>query len=349
MNNKASRKIRSKNIITSLVVPALLVVFAVVLGVFCGFNQGINLRGGILVSVVAENYDLQSGEEYSEFVGEVNSVLSENKVSAVSYQLQKDNASFNDVLVVKIDYQNDDADDVVNAIQSGLVSKFYSGLTAEEIDLRNLVVVSTFGSSFDAWTLVYTALATLVALLLICVYVGFRSGLYTSVITLLGGIIANALAVSLLIITRVQTGLETVAIVPVVTILASMLSYVFVNKAKNILKNSDKFDRKSNYALADETTEMLLDKQVKVLGAFAAAVLLVGLININNPVIFFAIAVVEAIIASLYTSMFVIPAIFGLTFVRKIKKEKTKKVEKQEKLDEVEVLKETDLDNLTSN
>ena len=125
-SSKSTKKVNSKNIITSLIVPAVLVVFAIILGMACGFNQGINLKGGVLASIVAEGYDLQNGEEYSEFVSEVNAVLSENKVSAVSYSLQKDNATYNDVLVVKIDYQKDDVDAVVKAIESGLVSKFYS-------------------------------------------------------------------------------------------------------------------------------------------------------------------------------------------------------------------------------
>ena len=48
----------SKNIITSLVVPALCVVLAVVLAIMVGFNKTTELNGGIMLSVASESANL---------------------------------------------------------------------------------------------------------------------------------------------------------------------------------------------------------------------------------------------------------------------------------------------------
>ncbi len=355
MSNLKSRKVNSKanskNILTSLVVPALVAVVAIILAIVLGFNQGLDFKGGLLVSVTAETQNLQEEIEYNTFKDSVDSVLEANGVKGSVYLVEENAVTYQDVLVVKIDYSASEQDTsaIVEAIKSGLVSEFYSSLSSQEIELRNLVQVSTFGSVVDAWNIVSTILASLVALLIICVYIGFRSDVHTAMLSLLSAVISNLLAVSLIVITRVQTYQMMLAVVPFVAVLSAMLTFMFVKKAKSILKENDNFVRKSNYALADEAIKRTKKKTLLFVGLFACTLLLVALVNLANPILFLGFALVEAIIATTYTSLYIMPALFGLTYVRKVKREKTKKIEKQEKLEEADVLKETDLNNLVSN
>ena len=106
MNNMtAKQKSISKNIITSLFIPVVVCLLGIILSVVVGFNQGLDFKGGVIVSVVSETADLNDGKEYAVFKSKVDSVLLDNNVSGSVYIIEKDAITYNDVLVVKIDYK----------------------------------------------------------------------------------------------------------------------------------------------------------------------------------------------------------------------------------------------------
>ncbi|MBQ8762151.1 MAG: hypothetical protein IJZ26_02400 [Clostridia bacterium] len=339
----------SKNIVTSVIVPAVLVVLCVILAITLGFNKGIDFGGGILVSVKTES-NLENAKEYSDFTKEVNEVLKENKVNASVYLVEKDSVTYDSVLVVKIDYNTKNAktEELVESLKSDLVSAFYSTESAEQIELRHLVEVSTFGSSVASGQVVSAILATFVAVLLICVYVGFRQGMHSAVLTLLSSFISCVLAVAVIVIARIKINAPTLALMPLTAIISSLATFMFIAKTKKLLKTS-KYERQNNYVLANDAVKENLYSTIVVLGLVALLALILGLLNISNSVVFLSFGIIACLIAIAYTNMFIIPAIFGLTFVRKVKREKTKKAKQTQNLSEEEVLKETDLDNLTSN
>ena len=336
--NKLKNKLQNtkanfaKNFVLNLVVPAVLVVAALVVGIVFGFNKSIDFGGGVMVSVVADNNDLTVATEYNQFVGEVNEVLAENKVGGAVYLLEKDSTTYKDVLVVKIAYNGTEEQTkaLADGLKSGLIEKFYAQTSESEIELRNLVVASEFGPSVDSYTVLASVLATLVTVLLICIYALLRSGLDTAVLALLSAVASNVLTFALLMLTRVPLTAPTVSLIPLVAIASALVTFMFAHKAKQNAK-SDEYARKQNYVLANNTVKSGLYNTVFVAASAIVVAAAFALVNVCSPVLWFGLALVAGTIAVVYANLFVVPAIFALTFVRKVKKEKVKKEQKAEK------------------
>ena len=341
----------AKNWLTNIIIPAIVVIAAIVLSIFVGFNKGMDLNGGIIVSVVSENYDLTQSEQYNEFKGDLDQILLDNGMQGSIYLLEKDDATQDDILVVKIEYntQSEDVNQKIDALSSDLKSEFYGSLTDSEIQLRNLIIVSTFGSNINVWNVLATILASLIALICVCVYVGFRSGMHSSVMAIMSAISANILTFAMFMLARVQIHNMTLAVIPFVTLISSMLVFSFIKNAKENLKNSEVFERKSNVFLANETIKQTLYKKMLLAVIALLSVALLALTNITNNVLDLGLAFIVAIVAVMYNYLFICPPVFALTHVRKIKKEKQIAKTQESKLDESTVLTETNLDELVKN
>lgn len=340
----------SKNLILNAVVPAVIIVVALVIGIVFGFNKGLDYNGGVMVSIVADTQNLENSKEYSQFKSDVDSVLNENGVGGSVYLLEKDSTTYKDILVVKIAYNGNEekTQELIEGIKTGLIAEFYSETSQNEIELRKLVQVTTFGSQVNSWTIISTILASLITVLLICVYVGFRNGLFTSVLTVLSSTISTALAFAVIMLSRIQINSVTIAVIPFVAILSALATFMFAKKAKQLSKN-DNYSKKQNYILANDAVKSNLFSTLLVSYILGIIALAFALVNICNPVIWFGLSLLAGIIAVVYTNLFVIPAIFALSFVRRVKKERVKQKNNQSSLNEEEILKETDLDNLVSN
>lgn len=339
----------SKNVVANVVVPLAIVILSIALAIFVGFNKGIDFNGGILVSVKTEQ-NLEDSKEYATFKNKVSDILNDNKVAGSVFLVEKDSATYNSVLVVKINYNtnNEKTSELVNSLKSDLVAKFYSSETEEQIDLRHLVDVSTFGESVPNSQIISTILATLVSVLVICLYIGFRQGIHSAVLTILSSFISCVLAMSLFIISRVQINEPALAFIPLTALLSAIATYLFIAKTNKLLKTGN-YERKSNYDLTNDAVKENLYCSLKIFGFATLFSLVFALINATNSVVFLGLGIIALLIAVAYTNLFIIPFIFALSFVRKVKKEKAKQEKQEAKLDETEVLTETDLNNLTSN
>ena len=352
--NKLKNKLNSlnlnfaKNIITSIVVPAVIVVFALVIGLIFGFNKGMDFNGGIIVSVVTDEYNLEIAEDYNTFKGKVDKILQDNGVSGSAYLTEKHTEYQDDVLVVKINYSGEDATQIAESIKSELVTKFYAG---EEtlVTQNNLVECSTFGSSADSWKILASFLATLVAVLAICVYVGFRTlSVHTPVMAFLASVISGLLATAVVILTRIQVNLFSLAVIPMISIVSMVSTFIYAGRVNSLLKTGN-YDRKPNNVLTSDAVKNSLYTTICLTSLAVLISLIFAFANVTSIVSHLGLTLLVSSIAIAYNYVFIMPAIYSLTYVRKVKKEKAKKEQKQEKLDEVEVLKETDLDNLVSN
>ena len=341
----------SKNLITSVIVPAVVCVVAIIMAIFMGLNKGTDFKGGILVSVVAENYNLEITEDYNNFTSEVNQILTKNGVNAESYMVETDSVTYDSVLVIKIAHNKTakERNAIIKAIKSDLVTKFYANTPESEIELRNLVNVSTFGSSFVLWKLIAGVVAGMVAVLALCVYVGLRTmSMHTAVMTGVSSAISIVLTAALATIFRIQINTPSLAIMTSTVIISSIVAFMLLSKANEVLKSGN-YERKSNSILANNAVKASLNKFVFIAAAAFVAFITIALANTSSQVLHLGLLAAASIVAISYTNIFIIPAIFALTYVRKVKKEKIKKDQKQDKLEEAEVLKETDLNNLVSN
>lgn len=340
----------SKNFFMSLIAPIVAVVLAVVFGLTLGFNKGMDFNGGVLVSVVAGiETNLNEKETYNNFKNRVDSVLGNNGLKGQVYSVEVNNME-EYTLVVKMTYSNDNLDEKLQNVKTDLKTEFFASLSSEDIENNNYIIVSQFGSSVDNRVFVTTALATLICALLICIYIFFRMGLNASVISFVAALFNIVFAYSIIMIARVQLTYASIIVIPFVTIASLLYSFVFVRKAKYLLKTTEKYDRQSNFVLADDVTKQTLNQQVFIAASIAIGSIVIGLFNVCNSVLFVSLAIFTSIACVLYTNIFLLPGVFARTYVRKIKKQKAQKTESSQNtsLDE-KVLEEPDLDNLVSN
>lgn len=355
MNNQKKSGTRcaySNNLLKNLIVPLLVALLAVVLALAVGFNKGIDYNGGIIVSVMAgEEVNLKDAEEYKEFKSKIDDVLTLNKVSGDVYITELDSTTQNYILTVKVEYNTagEDIDDLVSDIKSDLVVNFYPQESAEEIENRNLVIVSTFNGSVSNWTVISTVLATLICIIAVSVYIGIRIGVNSGVVSLVVSIFNVALTMALIMVTRVKMYSPTLAVMPFAGALSLALSFLFQRRARRMFRSNEKYEKASNFVLANDAVERDLKTKNVVSVGTIFALLLVGVINASNSIFYISLAFIEAIVVNYYSVMFITPSLFALTFARKFRKAKAKAKEDTNKLSETEVMTETNLDELVSN
>lgn len=349
----------SKNFFKALVAPLLVIVLAIVFAFTIGFNKNIDYTGGIYVSAVANTVeagrlDLEDSEVYSEFKANIDDVLKENNVKGQVYSVEL-NEMQEYVLVVKFAFNGTDAEKqtLIANVKDDLVNALYSSMPTEDLENNHYLIVSEFGGAISVMGYEYltTILATLVCAIVVCAYMAIRLGLNAGVLSFVSFAFNNILAISLICVARVPLTYASIIAIPFVSVLSLLSSYLYFKKAKDLLSNTDIYERKNNFELADDIVKQTMPKQTLLFGVSAVSLLLLGLVNVCNSVLFLCLALFTCVACMLFTNIFILPGLFARTYVRKVKKSKQpKKQEVQEnKLTEEQIMKETDLDNLVSN
>ena len=330
MKNSIKQKIQnskvnfSGSLLKSLILPIVIGIIAIVLTITVNFNKGIDFKGGIIVSFNAgQEVTLTDTSVYNEYKNGIEEVLNDNGVVGNVYTVE------NTSIVVKVEYNLKSANknSLIKNIKEDLVAKYYSDLDAEEVENRNLVEVDVFGSSITLKVILKTFLATIVSVLLVCAYLGFRFGLHSAVMAMLSSIGSMLLTGALIMITRIPLNTESLIVIPFVTLISVVMSFLYSRKVKSISKNSNDLKNKSNIALCDEAVRKILYGELLISTIMALCIVLFGLFNMSNSIAYLCLALFEAILSALYVNIFVMPAIFALSYVRKVKKEKNVEVE----------------------
>ena len=342
----------SKNFYKALIAPAVAIILAIVFAFTLGFNKDIDFTGGIYVSVVAgTDVNLQNKTTYAEFKVKLDDVLNDNNVKGKVYSVEVNNLQ-EYALVVKIAYEGDESakTQLVANLKSDLINAFFSETPIEDVENNNLVITAQFGGAVDSGVVLTTALATLIAIILMCAYVACRIGLNAGVISLLSAIFNNIFALSIIMVARVPLTYASFIVVPFVSIVSFVASYIYFKKTKDLLTNSETYQKQNNNVLADDAVKSTIKKQILLSGVSFVCLLICGLVNVCNSVLFICMALLTAIACMLYTNLLLLPGLFARTYIRKTKKQKPKqKVEKEKVITQEEIMKETDLDNLVSN
>lgn len=341
----------NKNFKYFLIFPCAITIMAIVFVCVFGFNKGVDFRGGIQVSVMAENVKFDNSEEFNTFKTKFDEVLTNNDIKASVYIKEVDADTYNNVLVAKIDYTKEDADTLVETLKSDFISVFYSDRSLSEIDNLNLVEVEKFDGFVTSWQIVAGILASLIMALAVAIYLFLRVGLHSAVFGVAFAIINNIITFAFLIVSRIRINAYTISVIPFITIFTLVLTFLFERRAKKLLKSSEKYEKASNLELACDSIKYNYKRNLLIVYAMLVLSLGFTICNIGNELSFLGLAILVAIGIIIYNFLFIMPSLFAITYVRRIGKSKVTAVKNEvnDKLTEDEVLKETDLDNLVSN
>lgn len=312
----------SGNLFKSLLLPIFIGIVALVLTLTVNFNRGMDFKGGIIVSFNAgQEVNLENKSVYNEYRDEIESILNENGVSGAVYSIEDTS------IIVKINYKGNKANALIKEIKTDLIAQYYSDVDAEEIENRHLVNVNVFGSSITLKVILKTFLATLIGVLVICVYMGFRFGLHSAIMSLLSSIGSMLLTGALIMITRLPLNAESLVVIPFVSLLSMVMSFIYTRKVQSIAKSTADIKNVSNVSLCNDGVKKVLYGTLLISTIIALSIIVIGALNMSNAIAFLSLMLFEAILASLYVNTFVIPPIFAKTYVRKIKKEKVVEIE----------------------
>jgi len=313
-----------------LVVSILVVVIALVFGLSFGVNKTLDYKGGIIVSVVAgTQINLNEDKQYDLFKKEVDEVLNENKVHGKVYTVEvNEHEEYTLVVKCENDFKKSELETKLNKIKDEIVLKF--NFNAEEVELNNLVIVDTFGSSVPSKIWLSVSLASLIAIVLGAIYIFTRAGLFAGITSVLYSLFNLVLFFATTIATRVPMSYASVYIVPAVTILSLISSFLFAKKVSELLKESDKYERESNEVLINDAVKANLYPNIVYSLIICIFALVIGLANITNSVLFLALELFIATAVVFLSGTFVLPGFFAKNFVRKVKRNKKKEEIKEE-------------------
>ena len=325
----------SKNFFYHLIAPCVAIVVGLVL-LFCvNFNLGLDFKGGTLATVVCEQ-DLSESKNYNEVKKTINEIFKDNKVEIKLYQ-KVETSYYGNGITVKFDRVSDE---VKEQLKYDLINEFYPTLT-DENDLATFVKVDNFDKNVHADILLSTTLAVLVSLVAVFVYIFLRHGIcaaFTSVIVTVLNLLTLA---GLLLITRVRVEMGVVAGFAFVTIFSLIYSMIFASRMSENLKK-EKYAKTPNQELANITVKDVLVKNCILTCVLLITTLLLGVVP-TQMVRSSSLPLMIGAFICFYSSLFIIPGLWSLTYIRNSKKSKQKN-DKQEVVIE-EKLTEDDINN----
>ena len=322
------------------IAPLVLIVTAMVLLCTVGFNAGFDFTGGYAVTVYSNNesvfangksYDLDDGKSYNEFIDVINKALEKNELKASSLQktYHEDYELYikdGHAIIVRIQTTDEEK---VNAFKGYLVEALEYD---EDADAEKSIVVSTVSPTISQYTLNLVIVALISAIAVLFVYLLIRFGLAGAMSVVFG--LAHDVLAMLCFALVFRHPVETWFLAGVVVLMMfSFVNniYMFNNISKNAsngkFEENGKYSRANNPEVANLSIKETLSRQtvfvcVTLITLSLAAIVATG--AVRRAIFPFLLGVC----ASIYANIFILPALWSISYVppkkKKVKEEKKK-------------------------
>lgn len=330
-----------------VIAPAVLIITAIVLLCTVGFNAGFDFTGGNQITICSNNdlslkgegvssYDLDKGEDYNEFIKKIDEALKENDLSSLSYQktivtVEEVGVFSGDALIIRIQNASENE---ISEFKNSLVKKLgYDKVTnitnADEAILSSKV--SPYITQYIL-NLVITALVSAIAILF--VYLSIRLGIASAMSIVFGLAHDVLIMLCFALVFRFKVELTFLA-GTIVLMMFSLINNIFLfnnisNNAKNgKFEDNGKYYRSSNKDVANYSVKETLSKQTVFACIALLTISLVAIIattGVRAAVLPFLLG----ICSSVYSSIFILPVLWAISYVPS----KKKKVKEEKKKDE---------------
>ena len=332
MRNKILNKIKncnynySKNWFYHIIVPCVAIVVGLILFFTVGFNKGIDFAGGINASIVVE--DLNKGDNYKLAKEQLDNVLEDFKISGEIYQTIETNY-YGSAISVKFEntFSDKQLEILKTELKQALEASFYPDITNQD-ELNNLVKVNSFGPSVSSALVLSSILAVVVAIVGGFVYIASRFGLTAGISSMCVALLDVVATLGWVLITRINvesTLMISLAFVAVYSMLSSII--IFSRTKENLAK--EKFAKSTNCEIANQS----IKDTMLVLSVLSVLMLVVSLMLGVLPTYMIgrmSLPMLLGCLVVLFSSIFITPGLWSLTFIRKVRKQKQQKQEKEE-------------------
>ncbi len=305
---KSNLKYIKSNAIAISVVSAVLVL-AIIVGIFFGFNLNFEMKGYNEFSVnIVDNQTTNVKKHIAEIGNIVNSYG--GKYDSTQIQGQGDNT----VLVVR--YSNDINDDVQIEINQKIAEKL-------EIDVTKISGHTEVGSRLNSRDIIFTIAAILVLITIVALFTYFRYNICESVTSIITLLFANFGYLALVVILRLSIGMSFFAILFSVNVYTgfALISIFESIRSSNWLKAS-------NYSKAIETAMKENKSRITAINIALLIFSVLMIIVVPDALKFIAVNIMFVPVICLASTLYILP--FCWNFFVTIFKTKTYRVKSNE-------------------
>ena len=296
-------KIKKFPLLISLIVSCAIVVASIFVLAFAGMNIGTSLAGGSQFEIALKNED-----KTKEYTAEIKDILKDNGCTLdyafveTKYGADQENADYTSTcLVVNITEKN-----ILDSKEAKIIDQISAKLG---IDADYISGIENITSSVKAKSILFVGLAVGIIAVCLFVFAWIRYNIFAGLSFILAILHNVILYLSLLIVTRVQLNLASIAIAIVLTLIMSAVLIAIYEKHREV----------SRLHIAEkETISETMIKAVKTQATpfviVAVVVLVFALLMFFIPVtsvMLSAIAIIIALLVSVYTTTIVGPGAYA--------------------------------------
>lgn len=302
-----------------LSIPVAIILIGVIISLAFGINIGMDFTGGTSIEINLNGTYTEESQTYKDFYSDVTDILSAKGIDANIRRAESDRDT-----IVRIEYQKvvDDMETVNAELTTELrnaYKQYFSGDEATNIKFTEKTTPSV--NETLARAVLAISVAAVVMLIYICIRFDWRSGLAAVV-----ALILNALAmISMTIICRIEINLTFIA--AIITIIAYSINATIVifdrireNKKKALHAEGKTYLKDiANTSIRDSFTRTIYTTITTLIPITVLAI--IAVVTIQE----FALPIIFGLLAGIFSSIFIAPALWVLFSGDKLNVEKVDK------------------------
>ena len=293
-----------KNFKKFLIIPAVVLVAAIVVGIICGgLNLGLDFTGGSQITIdMGETFD---SEKVRVIVEGVEGVTGD--VSVIT--------SGADGTEALIRVQNDDE----HAMDETLATAIYDAVAAEFSNTSDNINVDSVGATASGTLITNAILAVVIACVLMLIYITIRFQLYSAI----GAVVAliHDVLIMIMVMCIFRVSVDSTFIAACLTIVGYSINATVIIFDR-IRDNTKKYgSSKTEAELVDMSVKESMGRTINTTITTLIMILMLYILGVESIRIF-AFPIIIGIFAGTFSSMIIAPAIWALLskkFGRKVK------------------------------
>ena len=289
-----------------LSIPLAIILIAVIVSLAFGVNIGMDFTGGTSIEInLCDNYP-EDSQEYKDFYADITDILSAKGINATIRRAESERDT-----IVRIEYKNvlDNMAEVNDELTTELrdaYKQYFTGDEATSIKFTQKTMPAV--SETLARAVLAITVAAVVMLIYICIRFDWKSGLAAVV-----ALVLNALVmISMTIICRIEINMTFIA--AVITIIAYSINATIVIFDR-IRENKKKaFHAEGKVYLKDIANTSIRDSFTRTIFTTITTLLPITVLSILAVVTIqeFALPIIFGLIAGIFSSIFIAPALWVL-------------------------------------
>lgn len=293
-----------KNFKKFLIIPAVVLVAALVVGIICGgLNLGLDFTGGSQITIdMGETFD---SEKVRVIVEGVEGVTGD--VSVIT--------SGADGTEALIRVQNDDE----HAMDETLATAIYDAVAAEFSNTSDNITVDSVGATASGTLITNAILAVVIACVLMLIYITIRFQLYSAI----GAVVAliHDVLIMIMVMCIFRVSVDSTFIAACLTIVGYSINATVIIFDR-IRDNTKKYgSSKTEAELVDMSVKESMGRTINTTVTTLIMILMLFILGVESIRIF-AFPIIIGIFAGTFSSMIIAPSIWALLskkFGRKVK------------------------------